>query len=177
MSDRVPARVRGIVIGAVSVLAAAWALAGCASPWPSKSSSDRSQIHTVAEGPCIPSALRRSAVPEWARPSGMPANSLYILGKGDHLVAYVFDGAFRASPERAGTPRNKVLWMPDVRDASDGFAVSGRSPSGQDLVVSLSASTNGGAVPSALEFSEPGCWELTARWGARRATLAVQVQP
>lgn len=166
---------RGPGTYAVSVLMVAWTLAGCGSSWHSKSSDGR-QIRTVAQRSCAPSALRRGAAPEWAHRSGMPANSLYLLGKGDPLVAYVFGDAFRAAQERAGNSRNKVLWMPDVRAASDAFAVSGQSPSGQRLVVSLSASTNGGAFPSTLEFSEPGCWELTARWGTRRATMAVMVE-
>jgi hypothetical protein len=77
---------------------------------------------------------------------------------------------------KSGGRGNKVLW---IRPAGSDLVVSARRLDGESgkFEAEIPCCYPTGFQPSGLRFSEPGCWEISAKAGSRSLTFITRVQP
>ena len=99
----------------------------------------------------------------------------FALARGEQLAAFFFTHPLHVTRARE---HNKVLWVLARPNGGEPLEITAKRAGRSGAVRTKSdpgLGGNGQIQRSALDFPAPGCWRLTLRWGAERATLDVYV--
>lgn len=113
-------------------------------------------------------------VPDWASAGFSPgARVPHVIGRSGRIVAVLFSHPLIASPE-GQPPQNKVLLVSkELPQGPTPVTIEARL-AGTDVVVERVRSDGPG--PGVLDLPQPGCWNLTLRWGDQSDTLDLDYQ-
>jgi hypothetical protein len=160
-----------------ALLLAAWALlvAGCGDD---RAARVRPEAGTAAakavDAACRPDEVQTGAPPRWTAAAALPTEMPFALARGEQLAAFFFTHPLHVTRVRE---HNKVQWVLARPTGGEPLEITATRPRTGTVRAKTDPGLggNGQIQRSALDFPAPGCWRLTLRWGAERATRDVNV--